>query len=69
MIAPILELSLRQSLVMSGGDYAIFLQRPFAASLLGVSLLLLALSIKSAFGQAKDWRTKLADADGGQQPT
>ena len=30
MIAPIFEMSLRQSLIMSDGDWMIFLQRPIA---------------------------------------
>ena len=34
VIAPTLELSLRQSLVMSGGNWTIFFNRPIAASLL-----------------------------------
>ncbi|MBI2528697.1 MAG: tripartite tricarboxylate transporter permease [Candidatus Rokubacteria bacterium] len=45
VLAPIFEMSLRQSLILSGGSYVIFLQRPLAASLLGLAggLLLLAL--------------------------
>src|SRR5881396_2935323 len=34
VIAPIFEMSLRQSLIMSNGSWTIFLQRPIAASLL-----------------------------------
>src|SRR5688572_553928 len=44
VIAPIFELSLRQSLIMSDGDYFIFLQRPFALFLLAISALLLVVS-------------------------
>jgi len=46
VLAPIFEMSLRQSLILSGGSYTIFLQRPLAASLLGVvgALLILALA-------------------------
>jgi putative tricarboxylic transport membrane protein len=53
VIAPTLEMSLRQSLVMSNGDWRIFIDRPIALTLLGVGLLMLALSVLSAIG----WRT------------
>jgi putative tricarboxylic transport membrane protein len=45
VLAPMLELSLRQALAMSGGDYMIFLQRPIALTMLilGAALLLLGL--------------------------
>src|SRR5215207_830104 len=36
VLAPMLELSLRQALAMSGGDYSIFLQRPIALTMLGL---------------------------------
>ena len=44
VIAPTLELSLRQSLVMSGGDWMIFFRRPIAASLILISIGLLLFS-------------------------
>lgn len=65
VIAPIFELSLRQSLVMSGGDYMIFAQRPFSAVLFALSALLLVLAMRSAFSQHKDWRAKLTEAEAG----
>src|SRR5205823_11092301 len=45
VIAPILEMSLRQSLVMSNGSWLIFAARPISAVLLGLcgALVLLAL--------------------------
>ncbi len=67
VIAPIFELSLRQSLVMSGGDYMIFLTRPFAASLFAISALLLVMSAASAMNRGRDWRSKLAAAEAGEQ--
>ena len=36
VLAPMLELSLRQSLAMSAGDYAIFVERPIALTMLGL---------------------------------
>jgi putative tricarboxylic transport membrane protein len=62
VIAPTFELSLRQSLVMSNGNWAIFLsgQRPIAAALLAVSGLLLALAAVS-WALRRDWRKRLAE--------
>jgi putative tricarboxylic transport membrane protein len=60
VIAPTLELSLRQSLVMSNGDWLIFLRRPISASLVLVAVVLLAVSLSSALARRSDWREKLA---------
>ena len=62
VITPTFELSLRQSLVMSSGDYMIFFQRPIAATLFVIAAGLLLLAAYSAFTRS-DWRTKLADAE------
>jgi len=59
VIAPILEMSLRQSLIMSDGNWTIFLQRPIAAVLLAVSVGLLAWAAVAA--RRKDWRAKLLE--------
>src|SRR5712672_492449 len=47
VIAPIFEMSLRQSLVMSNGSWTIFFERPIAAVLLAFCALLLVLSVLS----------------------
>jgi putative tricarboxylic transport membrane protein len=65
-IAPILEQSLRQSLIMSNGDYLIFFQRPIAAGLIAVAVILLALSALALLRQRADWRAKLAEAEAGE---
>ena len=62
VIAPTFELSLRQSLVMSSGDWTIFFQRPIAATLFAVSAILLLLAAYSAFSR-RDWRAKLAEVE------
>ena len=62
VIAPIFELSLRQALVMSNGNWTIFFssQRPIAAALFAVCGVLLALAaISWAF--RRDWRKRLAE--------
>jgi len=66
VISPILEQSLRQSLIMSNGDYMIFFQRPMAAGLLGVAVFLLALAALALIRARADWRTKLAEAEAGE---
>ncbi|MBX6427030.1 MAG: tripartite tricarboxylate transporter permease [Variibacter sp.] len=66
VIAPIFELSLRQSLIMSNGDYLIFLQRPVSLALVAVSAGLLLLAAKSYVLRRKDWRASLAEAEAGE---
>ncbi len=60
VLAPMLELSLRQSLAMSAGHYAIFLERPIAATMLGLGSIMLLFSLKPFFSKAhSDWRAKV----------
>src|SRR5947209_2590329 len=68
VIAPTLEMSLRQSLIMSNGNWAIFFQRPIAAVLLGLCAVLLALAALSLIRSRKDWRSRLAEAEAGNNP-
>ena len=67
VIAPIFEQSLRQSLIMSNGNYMIFLGRPIALGLLVVSAGLLALSAYAYFMHRRDWRDRLASVEAGEQ--
>jgi len=60
VIAPLFEMSLRQSLIMSDGTWMIFLQRPVSVTLLAVSAALLLLAAHGAFVARRDWRAKLA---------
>ncbi len=69
VIAPIFEMSLRQSLIMSNGSWSIFLERPVALVLAILSLGLLALSAGAYLSRRKDWRAKLAEVEGGQSTT
>jgi putative tricarboxylic transport membrane protein len=66
VIAPTFELSLRQSLVMSSGNWTIFFSRPIAAALFAVSGVLLVLAALSWL-RKKDWRAKLATAEAGEK--
>ena len=68
VIAPLFEMSLRQSLIMSNGNWLIFAQRPIALTLLVVSVGLLTLAALSLVRSRKDWRSKLAEAEAAEQP-
>jgi putative tricarboxylic transport membrane protein len=66
VLAPMIEMALRQSLAMSDGRYSIFLTRPIAATLLGVALVLTLLSLRPLVTRALDWRARLALAEKGE---
>jgi putative tricarboxylic transport membrane protein len=66
VIAPILEQSLRQSLIMSNGNYLIFFSRPISLSLMMISIGLLALAAYAFVLHRTDWRTRLAKAEAGE---
>jgi len=59
VLAPILEMSFRQSLAMSSGSYAIFFQRPIAVSMLAGGVALLSLSLLPILTRGMDWRRAL----------
>jgi len=66
VIAPLFEQSLRQSLIMSNGDYLIFFSRPISLGLLIVCVIMLTLSAITFVLKRKDWREKLAEAEAGE---
>ncbi|MGP0089088.1 MAG: tripartite tricarboxylate transporter permease [Xanthobacteraceae bacterium] len=66
VIAPTFEQSLRQSLIMSNGNYWIFFQRPMAVALLAISVGLLLLSAMTFVLRRNDWRAQLAEAEPGE---
>lgn len=55
VLAPLVELSLRQSLTMSDGSYSIFFERPIAAALLALSAVLIIVAALPSALTAK-WR-------------
>jgi putative tricarboxylic transport membrane protein len=61
VLAPILELSLRQSLIMSNGNYAIFVQRPIAATLLALGAVLLLLALWPTLTRGRDLRRRVVE--------
>ena len=58
ILAPMMEMSLRQSLSMSSGSYGIFINRPIAAVMLMVGLALLLLSVAPWLMKTLDWRQR-----------
>ena len=68
ILAPLLEMSLRQSLAMSDGHYGIFVTRPLAAALLAVGAALLVLGLRGWIARGLDWRGRLALAEKGDNP-
>jgi len=67
ILAPMLEMALRQSLAMSDGHYAIFLTRPIATTLLAVGAILVLLSLRPLITRGMDWRARLALAEKGEK--
>ena len=59
VLAPMVELSLRQSLSMSDGHYGIFLTRPISGTLLAGGAVLVLLSLRPLVSRALDWRARL----------
>jgi putative tricarboxylic transport membrane protein len=57
VLAPMLELSFRQSLAMSDGDYGIFFNRPIASVMLVIGLVLLAFGMRRIFSKPAGWRS------------
>jgi putative tricarboxylic transport membrane protein len=64
VISPIFEMSLRQSLVMSNGNWTIFFTRPIALALLAIAAFLLGLALMAILRHRRDWRAKMAEEAG-----
>ena len=65
VLAPMMELSLRQSLAMSAGSYAIFVTRPISVTLLAVGAMLVILALRPFITRSLDWRSRLpAETEG-----
>ncbi|MEK7877635.1 MAG: tripartite tricarboxylate transporter permease [Pseudomonadota bacterium] len=59
VLAPMLELSMRQSLAMSGGSFGIFFERPIAVTMFVVAGVLILLALKPIVFKSKDWRAEV----------
>jgi putative tricarboxylic transport membrane protein len=64
ILAPMMEMSFRQSLSMSSGSYSIFIERPIALVMLMVGLVLLLLSVAPWLWKTLDWRQRFGLASG-----
>jgi putative tricarboxylic transport membrane protein len=67
VLAPMMEMSLRQSLAMSDGQYSIFLSRSIAATLLALGAGLVLLSLRPLQTRGPDWRARLALTEKGEE--
>jgi putative tricarboxylic transport membrane protein len=59
VLAPMMELSLRQALALSAGRYEIFVTRPISAALLAIGAVLLILALRPFITRTLDWRSRL----------
>jgi len=59
ILAPMIELALRQSLAMSDGQYMIFVSRPISGTLLAFGAALVLLNLVSWLGRGLDWRRRI----------
>jgi putative tricarboxylic transport membrane protein len=65
VLAPMMELSLRQALAMSAGRYSIFVTRPISVTLLAVGAVLVAFALRPLVSRTLDWRSRLpAESEG-----
>jgi len=56
ILAPMLEMAFRQSLAMSGGDYAIFFERPIATALLAIGILVPFVGLVPSLLRRRGWK-------------
>jgi putative tricarboxylic transport membrane protein len=66
ILAPMLELALRQSLAMSDGHYAIFVSRPISGTLLAFGAALVLWSLVSWMVRSLDWRQRIPHDEKGE---
>jgi putative tricarboxylic transport membrane protein len=59
ILAPMIELALRQSLAMSDGQYSIFVSRPISGTLLAFGAALVLLNLVSWMVRGLDWRRRI----------
>jgi putative tricarboxylic transport membrane protein len=63
VLAPIIEVSFRQSLAMSNGNYSIFVDRPICVFFLLATFVMILLALKPLILKKKDWRERLTEAE------
>lgn len=60
ILGPLIEENLRRTLTLSRGDLTVFIERPFSAAFLMISLLLIAVTLRGLWRDARARRTKPA---------
>ncbi len=68
ILAPMIELAMRQSLAMSDGQYAIFVSRPISGTLLAFGAALVLLNLASWMVRGLDWRRRIPLDEKGENP-
>jgi putative tricarboxylic transport membrane protein len=63
VLGPMVEINLRQSLLLSKGSFLIFFTRPISAVFISISVILLIISIFPYFTKAKERDDTLAKDD------
>jgi len=63
VLAPIIEVSFRQALAMSNGDYLIFVQRPISSIFLLGAVVMILLAVKPLIWKKRGWRDRLTEAE------
>jgi len=66
VLAPIVEVSFRQSLAMSDGRYSIFVQRPVSVIFLASAVVMILLAVKPLIWKKTGFREKLTEAQKGR---
>jgi putative tricarboxylic transport membrane protein len=66
VLAPIIEVSFRQSLAMSDGRYSIFVQRPVSVVFLASAVVMILLAVKPLIRKKTGFREKLTEAQKGR---
>ena len=54
ILGPLMEENLRRSMMLSRGDPMIFLERPISASLLGITVLIIAMILLPSFRKTRE---------------
>ena len=63
VLAPIIEVSFRQSLAMSNGSYSIFVERPVSVIFLASAVVMILLALKPLIWKKSGFRDRLTEAE------
>jgi putative tricarboxylic transport membrane protein len=63
VLAPIIDVSFRQSLAMSDGNYSIFIDRPVSTLFLSAAVVMILLALKPLIWKRRGFRDRLTEAE------